>query len=337
MKSTRNASTIRDVARLAGVSVATISRYINNSAPLSADTAERVQAAMTELDFTPHPAARSLASNKTYAIGLVLNKIEGDYFTPLLEGVVAVTESQNYNLLIFTANQSRHLDARLLGPTYTDGLLVFLDSINDEGLTALQEINQPVVLIHRSSPTSLNLPMVTIENQAASMELVSHLIVSHQRRNIVFLRGPNNNEDSYCREKGYCQALEQHGIKIDESLIVSGDYDIVTAKNSVNSLIASNKTFDAVFAADDVSALGTLTSLKEAGFDVPGQVSVVGFDDQRLAAFLNPPLTTVHAPTDQVGSAAAELLLKIIHNEDVQLKTLLPTKLILRQSCGCKE
>lgn len=335
MTTSRNASTIRDVARLAGVSVATISRYLNNSAPLTAETAERVQAAMTELNFSPHPAARSLATNRTNAIGLVLNKIEGDYFTPLLEGVVAVTEAQNFNLLIFTSNQSRHLDARLLGPTYTDGLLVFLDSINDEGLSALHKIKQPIVLIHRSSPTGLNLPMVTIENQAASMELVSHLIESHLRKNIVFLRGPKNNEDSYWREKGYRQALAQHGIKIDESLIASGDYDIVTAQNSVNSLITAGKKFDAVFAADDVSALGALTALKESGIDVPGKVSVVGFDDQRLAPFLNPPLTTVHAPTDQVGFAAAELLLKIIHNEQVQPETLLPTKMVLRQSCGC--
>jgi LacI family transcriptional regulator len=335
MTTSRNASTIRDVARLAGVSVATISRYLNNSAPLSAETAERVQAAMTELNFSPHPAARSLATNRTNTIGLVLNKIEGDYFTPLLEGVVAVTEAQNFNLLIFTSNQSRHLDARLLGPTYTDGLLIFLDSINDEGLSALHKIKQPIVLIHRSSPTGLNLPMVTIKNQAASMELVSHLIESHLRKNIVFLRGPKNNEDSYWREKGYRQALAQHGIKIDESLIASGDYDIVTAQNSVNSLITAGKKFDAVFAADDVSALGALTALKESGIDVPGKVSVVGFDDQRLAPYLNPPLTTVHAPTDQVGSAAAELLLKIVHNEQVQSETLLPTKMVLRQSCGC--
>ncbi|PKN85487.1 MAG: DNA-binding transcriptional regulator GalS, partial [Chloroflexi bacterium HGW-Chloroflexi-7] len=186
MKSSRNASTIRDVARLAGVSVATISRYLNNSAPLSADTAERVQAAMTELDFSPHPAARSLASNRTNTIGLVLNKIEGDYFTPLLEGVVAVTEAQNFNLLIFTANQSKHLDARLLGPTYTDGLLVFLDSLSDEDLTTLHKNEHPIVLIHRSSPAGLTLPMVTIENKSASAGLVSHLIEVHHRKHIAF-------------------------------------------------------------------------------------------------------------------------------------------------------
>lgn len=335
MTTSRNASTIRDVARLAGVSVATISRYLNNSAPLSADTAERVQAAMTELDFSPHPAARSLATNRTNTIGLVLNKIEGDYFTPLLEGVVAVTEAQNFNLLIFTANQSKHLDARLLGPTYTDGLLVFLDSISDEDLTSLHNIGHPIVLIHRSSPNGLDLPMVTIENKSASAGLVSHLIETHQRKRIAFLQGPKDNEDSQWREAGFRQALAAHGLKVDENLIVSGDYDRFTAQKSVHRLLTEGKSFDAIFAADDDSALGALTALKEAGIDVPKEVSVVGFDDQRMTPFLNPPLTTVHAPTDQVGSTAAQQLISQIRHESVEAEILLPTDMILRRSCGC--
>lgn len=337
MKSSRNASTIRDVARLAGVSVATISRYLNNSAPLSAETAERVQAAMTELDFSPHPAARSLATNRTNTIGLVLNKIEGDYFTPLLEGVVAVTESQNYNLLIFTSNQSKHLDARLLGPTYTDGLLVFLDSLSDEDLTALHSIEHPIVLIHRTSPVGLTLPMVTIENKSASAGLVSHLIEVHHRKRIAFLQGPKENEDSHWREIGFRQALAAHGLEVDESLIVTGEYDRFTAQHSVRSLLAAGKKFDAIFAADDDSALGALTALKEAGVDVPGEVAVVGFDDQRMAPFLNPPLTTVHAPTDQVGSTAAQQLINLIRHESIEAEILLPTELIVRSSCGCSQ
>lgn len=336
MKKAKNSNTIRDVAKLANVSVATISRYLNNTAPLSAETAERVQAAMTELNFSPHPAARSLATNRTNTIGLVLDKIEGDYFTPLLEGVVATTEANNFNLLIFTtSNQSRHLDSRLLGPTYTDGLLVFLDSLEEKELANLHEAEQPIVLIHRSSPAGLNLPMVTIENKSAAKGLVSHLIETHQRKNIVFLRGPEDNEDSGWRETGYRQALAEHGLTVDENLIAPGDYDRYVSQKSIRDLIERGKKFDAVFAGDDDAAIGALAALKEAGIDVPGQVSVVGFDDQRLAAFLNPPLTTVHAPTDQVGAAAAQQLLKLIHGETVNPEILMPTELIVRNSCGC--
>ena len=335
MNKAKNSSTIRDVARLAGVSVATISRYLNNTAPLSPETAERVQAAMNELDFSPHPAARSLATKRTNTISLVLDKIEGDYFTPLLEGVLATAEAQNYNLLIFSANQSKHLDAHLLGPTYTDGLLVFLDALNDDDLIALHEAEQPIVLIHRTSPDGLDLPMVTIENKAAAKGVVSHLIEVHHRKRIAFLRGPADNEDAHWREIGFRQALAEHGMSVDESLIAPGEYDRYVSQRSIHALLESGKKFDAVFTGDDDSAIGALAALKEAGIDVPGEVSVIGFDDQRLAPFLNPPLTTVHAPTDQVGITAARQLLKLIRHEPVESEILLPTELILRRSCGC--
>ncbi len=335
MKNTKNSSTIRDVAKLAGVSVATISRYLNNSAPLSPETASRVKSAMEELDYSPLPAARNLATNRTNTIGLVLDKIEGDYFTPLLDGIIAVTEANNYNLLIFTTNQNKQSNNRLMSSAYTDGLLVFLDSLSVQDLTALDEAERPIVLIHRSSPTGLTLPMVTIENKSASCEIVTHLIDVHHRKRIAFLRGPQGNEDAYWRETGYRQAITEHGLVVDEELIAPGDYDRFTAQSSILELMEKGKQFDAVFAADDDSAIGVLAALKEAGVDVPGQVSVVGFDDQRTAAFLTPPLTTVHAPTDKIGSTAVNQLLKLIRHEEVESKIFLPTQMIIRNSCGC--
>lgn len=334
MKIAGNSSTIRDVARLAGVSVATVSRHVNGTAALNPETARRVQAAMDELDFSPHPAARSLATRRTHTIGLVLNKIEGDYFTPLLEGVVSVSEANDHNLLIFTS-QHKTLDARLLSPAHTDGLLVFLNSLSDEDINTLNQAGQPMVLIHRSSPAGLTLPTVNIENVASAQTLVRHLIEVHGRERIAFLRGPKNNEDARARETGYRQALANANLPLDESLIAAGGYSRFIAQQSIQKLLALGKTFDAVFAADDDSALGAMTALKEAGIDVPGQVSVVGFDDQRFAPFLNPPLTTVHAPTEMVGRAAAEALLAEIRGEFTQNETLLPTEMILRRSCGC--
>lgn len=335
MNKSKKATTIRDVARLAGVSVATISRYLNHTAPLSDETAQHVQAAMDELNFSPHPMARSLATNRTNTIGLVLNKIEGEFFTPLLEGILATTESNNFNLLIFTTNHSTQLNSKLLGSMYTDGLLVFLDSLNDPALTALHESEQPIVLIHRTSPANLNLPMVTIENKTAARGLVNHLIETHKRRHIAFLRGPEGNEDSHWREIGYRQALESNGLNVDENLVTTGNFDRFSSQESIRALIHTGKQFDAVFTGDDESAIGVLTALKEAGIRVPEEVSVVGFDDQRLAPFLNPPLTTVHAPTDQVGIVAAQQLIKLMCREAVEHEILLPTELILRNSCGC--
>lgn len=315
--------------------MATISRLINQTGQVSPDTAERVRAAMETLQFAPHPAARSLATNRTNTIGLVLNEIGGDFFTPLLEGVLNTTAAEGYNLLIFTSNQPQYAHHKMLGPMYTDGLLIFLDSLDTAELEKMHNSGHPIVLIHQSSPVALDLPTVTIENKAASRRLVSHLIEEHARRRIVFLRGPHGNEDSAWREAGYREALESHNLKITEDLISIGGFDRFTAQQSIRNLIHQGIRFDAVFAGDDDAAIGALQALKDAGLDVPSRVSVVGFDDQRLAPFLSPPLTTVHAPTDQVGILAVQQLVKLIHHEPIEKVTLLPTTLVIRYSCGC--
>jgi len=335
MKNSSGNSTIRDVARMAGVSVATISRYINQTGQVSRATSEKVQGAMEILQFTPHPAARNLATNRTNAIGLVVNDIGGDFFTPLLEGVLHTTSAEGYNLLIFTSNQPQHSNHKMLGPLYTDGILVFLDSLQVSEIEKINKTGHPIVLIHQSSPGRLDLPTVTIENKAASERLVSHLIEVHARRSIVFLRGPQGNEDSAWREAGYREALVTHKIPILDELISNGGYDRFTAQQSIRSLLERGIVFDGVFAGDDDAAIGVLQGLKDAGLDVPSRVSVVGFDDQRLAPFLSPPLTTVHAPTDQVGILAVQQLVKLIRREPVEKVILLPTNMVIRRSCGC--
>ncbi len=335
MTTSKSSSTIRDVARLAGVSVATVSRYINSSAPLASETEHRVQMAMQELNFIPHPVARNLATNRTNNIGLVVDNIGGEFFTPLLDGIVGVTQKNNLNLLIFTSNQPNNTRISHLGPGNTDGLLVFIDALDPTALRELHQKGHPIVLIHQEPPLGLAIPVVSIENKAGARKLIDHLIEVHQRRRIVFLCGPENNEDSQWREAGYRESLINHDLPVIESLIAHGDYDRFVALETMRALIARGETFDGVFAADDESALGALQALKEAGLDVPGQVSLVGFDDQRITPFLTPPLTTVHAPTEQVGAIAAENILKLINKEPVVSVTLLPTEVVLRNSCGC--
>jgi DNA-binding LacI/PurR family transcriptional regulator len=335
MKKSKNITTIRDVARLAGVSVATVSRYLNHPSSLTEATALRVKSVMEELHFTPHPVARNLATQRTNAIGLVMNDIGGDFFTPLLEGVIQVTEREGFNLLIFTSNNPQQSNPTLLNPVYTDGFLIFLDSLRPDDLERIDKTGKPLVLIHQSSPKSLAIPTVTIENKSASRRLVSHLIEEHGRRKIVFLRGPEGNEDSFWRETGYLEALSAHDLPVDQNLISVGGYDRFTAKEAIHTLIRNQIIFDSVFSGDDDAAIGVLQALKEEGKAVPKDVSVVGFDDQRLALFLYPPLTTVHAPTEQVGMLAAKQLIKKIRGLPVEDIVLLPTELVIRESCGC--
>ena len=336
MTNPKSSPTIRDVARLADVSVATVSRYINQNAPLAEATQKRVQSAMDELHFFPHLTARNLATHRTNNLGLVVDNIGGEFFTPLLDGMVKVTQENNYNLMIFNGIRPSMQNLNRLGPGNTDGLMVFLDSLDKASLYSLAQIGHPIVLIHQSPPEDLPLPLITIENKGGARNLVDHLIEHHQRRRIVFLRGPEGNEDSFWRETGYRESLEKHNIPFDEKLISNGEYDRFAAMKSLQKMIRDGIQFDAVFAADDDSAIGALQALRESGIDVPGKVSVVGFDDQRLAAFLNPPLSTVHAPTMQIGICAAQNLLGLIRKESVPPVTLLPTNLVIRNSCGCQ-
>jgi DNA-binding LacI/PurR family transcriptional regulator len=330
-------ATIHDVAKRARVSISTVSRVLNQTVPVSSDAARRVQKAMTDLKFVPRSAARNLATSTTNALGLLLSDIYSAFFGPMLSGIEVIARELGYNLLISTAGgkKSSVEIAQLLGTHNVDGLMIFADSLDVAGLAHYHALGFPIVLIHQSPPESMQIPCVTVENKAASRKLVDHLIEVHQRRRILFLRGPEKQEDSYWRETGYRESLEAHQIPIDEKLIGAGEFDRAAAKNEMKRLIANGLQFDAVFAADDESAIGVLEALKESDRLVPEQVAVVGFDDQPLSAFLTPPLTTVRAPTEEVGREAARQLISLIRTGQAQPLVLLQTEMIIRRSCGC--
>ncbi len=336
-KTKSSTPTIRDVAREAGVSVATVSRYLNQNGPISEEVAARLQQVMSELNYVPHATARSLATHKTHTIGLTMTDISGDFFTPLLSGIEAVTGEAGFDLLIASTRQrERHKNfSAPVGPHNTDGLLVFADSLDEAALTRLYEQNFPLVMIHQTPPQGLAIPCVTVENKAASRNLVSHLIEKHHRRQIVLLRGPKKQEDSLWREMGYRQALETHGIAYEPALVADGEFDRRVAQASINRLLQAGVPFDGVFCGDDDAAIGVYKALSEAGKRIPGDVAVVGFDDQRMAPFLTPPLTTVRAPTEEVGRMATQQLINLIRGQPVEPLILLPTEIVIRRSCGC--
>jgi LacI family transcriptional regulator len=328
-------ATIRDVARLAGVSVATISRYLNNPEVVSEETRKVVQDAMASLKYVPNTAARNLANRRTNTIGLLLTDIRSDFFTPMLRGIEGVTNEENYRLLISTVGNRLNPQALPLGPENTDGLIIFLDTLSEDQLRKMTETHYPMVLIHQSPPADLPIPVVTIENKAATQRLITHLIDVHGRRAIGFLRGPEDNQDSGWREQGYRAAITAHGGQVNEDFVCYGGFDRTQGYKATLALFASHPETDAVFTGDDETAIGVLKALQELGKVVPDEVSVVGFDDQILSPFLSPPLTTIHAPTEQVGSEATRQLIRLIRTGEADPITLLPTELVIRRSCGC--
>lgn len=327
--------TISDVAKRAGVSIATVSRVINGRTPVVPKTADRVRAAINELQFIPRPAARTLASRKTNTIGLVFSEIRGAFFPQLLKGIESQLHEAGYELLVYSTHSDRPINRKPIGEHNTDGLLVFTTSLEKEEIARLYKINFPMVLMHETPPDGMDIPVITVENKDGAAMLVSHLIEQHGRRRIVFLRGPEGHEDSVWRERGYREALAAHGIPVDESLISVGDFDQEIAYHSMQKIIQAKTQFDAVFSGDDDASIGVYRALKQAGRLIPDDVAVVGFDDVDFAGYISPPLTTIRAPIEEVGREAVRQLLSLLKGDHSQPLTLMRTELVIRESCGC--
>ncbi|GAB4217193.1 MAG: LacI family DNA-binding transcriptional regulator [Roseiflexaceae bacterium] len=333
----RGQVTIDEVARRAGVSISTVSRVLNRTASIGEEATARVLAAVAELGYVPQTAARNLAQGKTQAVGLALPEVGSDFFMPLLRGITAGASAAGYNLLIAIQppQEVRPHQRPPLGKHNTDGMFVFGITHTDEELRLLHAQGFPVVLLYRSAPAGLDIPAITIENQIGTRLIIEHLIQVHGRRRIAFLRGPRGNEDSLWRERGYREALEAHGIPFDPALIGIGAFFEEPAQATVAGWLREGLAFDAVFAGDDAAACGVLDALGRAGLRVPEDVAVVGFDDAPIARHLSPPLTTVRAPTEQVGREAISRLIQLIETGSAAPVTLLPTELVVRRSCGC--
>ncbi len=331
-------ATITDVARLAGVSISTVSRVLNDTAPVATETNERVRDAVLKLNFTPHAAARTLAVRKTDAIGLLLPEIGSSFFIPTLRGIESGVREAGYDLFIFAGNPgaSRRRDwHQPLGDHNTDGLLVFANQMEGRELAALYQRGFPVVLLHRSSPLGASIPSVRIDNRAGVRKLLDHLIDVHGCRRIAFLRGHENNEDSFERESAYREVLENHNIPYAPELMELGSFTEAGGEAATNRLIAAGVAFDAIFAGDDEAAAGASMALRRAGRRVPEDVKLVGFDDVPLARHLNPPLTTIRVPIETASYLAARQLVRLIRNDEADVQTLLPVELVVRESCGC--
>jgi len=330
--------TIADVAKLAGVSISTVSRVINGSQLVNQKTAKTVHEAISTLGYAPESAARNLASRRTNTLGVLLPTIGSYFFGQVVAGIEDIAYQAGYDLLIATPHlpTGRQTYDNTLGPHNTDGLLLVNVPFSESILMLCQE-GFPVVSLYRSAPEPMGIPTVTVENKNGAFKLIDHLIEVHGYREIGFLRGPEGNEDSPWRERGYREALQKHGIPLCEEWIGRGEFNAQDGRTAILEWASRGHLPRAIFAGDDDAALGAMLTLSEMQKSIPEDIAVVGFDDSYLASFLVPPLTTVHAPTEQVGRVAAQQLIQLIHSGEADPLVLLPTELVIRRSCGCSE
>ncbi|MCP5097477.1 MAG: LacI family transcriptional regulator [Chloroflexi bacterium] len=336
--SSRTRATIEDVAKFAKVSTATVSRVINKTGPVAKTTIERVMVAISQLDYVPHSGARQMAGSRQNLVGLIFPSISDAFIGELLSGIEFQLIEDGMDMLLYTT-QRRNSDEKRpflpLNEHNTDGLIVFANSLSDEELARTYSRNLPMVLLHQTPPSGLDIPCVTVENKGGARKAITHLINCGRRR-IAHLTGIEGHEDAYWRELGYRETLAAHDIPYRPELVAAGDFSAEVAETAVTQWLRDGVEFDAIFAADDASAQGALYALHQAGKRVPENVAVVGFDDVSYARFMTPSLTTIRTPIEGAGRMAAEQLLKLIHKQPADPLTLLPTELVVRESSRCQ-
>jgi LacI family transcriptional regulator len=302
-------ATIRDVARRAQVSVASVSRALNNLANVSEQTRARVADAVRELGYVPHAGARSLSLARTNAIGVVLPDLHGEFFSEIVRGMDKEASSHGYLLLLSnmhagTAQSANGLTA-LRGRV--DGMIVMAPHLSKNELAATLPARTPVILVNTLSEGHSG---IRLDNAAGARAVAQHF-VERGRKRIVHIAGPEGNIDAEERAAAFRKALAGKGIHLE---VVQGDFTEESGEAAIRSLLGSGTAFDAVFAANDMMASGALQALRDAGIAVPKDVAVAGFDDIPLARYIG--LTTVRVRIAELGERAVQRLLGILEGDD---------------------
>jgi LacI family transcriptional regulator len=330
-----NHVTIVDVAHEANVSYTTVSRVINNKDNVKPETRERVLTAMTRLGYVVDQRARSLAGGRSQLIGLLVHDVSTSYIGEIIRGIDVELASAQYDLLLYTTHRRKMKESAYVGTLtrgLADGLLLVLPRDPGAYLETLRQYHFPYVLIdHRGGDEEA--PAVAAANRQGAYKATEHLIELGHRR-IGFITGAMDQMCAQDRLEGYKTALTHQGITFDPEMVREGDFFQHLGYTGANALLELPHPPTAIFASNDVSAFGVMEAVREHGLRIPGDVSVVGFDDIPQAAHVHPPLTTVRQPLEEMGRTATRMLLERINDPQLPIERVeLPTYLVLRQSC----
>ena len=326
--------TIKDVARRANVSVATVSRALNGQENVAEAVRERVLSVAAQLRYTPHHAARSLSSRRTRTIGVVLPDLHGEFFSELMRGIDQVAREHGLHLLVSSYHGHPEEQGAALRAMRgrVDGLLVMSPYVgNSDFLTDNLAPSLPAVLINTHLPQA-GFGVLNIDNYGGARTMVRHLRDRGCRR-IAFIAGPDNNFDAHERLRGYRDALTQAALPEVTPWVLAGDFDEASGHRAGQELLRAAQPPDAVFAANDMMALGCLFAFNQAGVRVPDDVALAGFDDIPLARYVHPPLTTIRVDIATLGGRAlSELLERSRGGTERAPQPALQPELIVRES-----
>ncbi|MEH7438075.1 LacI family DNA-binding transcriptional regulator [Neobacillus drentensis] len=330
-------STIRDVAKIAGVSVATVSRVLNKNGYVNKDTEITVLRAMKELNFEPNPVARGLAGKKMMTISLILPDISNPFFPELARAVEDVAQKNQFNVFLCNSDNLENKEKsyiEVMQKKGIDGLIIVSNTVEEETIKALHDAKIPVVLLDRPL-TNNNCTMVKAQNIEGAHAAVKHLLEIGCKK-IAHISGPMNLNTAYERLVGYKEIVSQFEW-FNDSLIEEGGFDIKGGREAMKRLLLTNPDIDGIFAGNDLMTLGALKELLHMGKNVPGQVAICGFDGIQLTEYTEPEITTIAQPIYEMGALATDVLIRQIKGELNENKTFeLPVQLIIRNSTNKK-
>ncbi|MFD1772700.1 LacI family DNA-binding transcriptional regulator [Paenibacillus rhizophilus] len=331
-------ATLKEVAKLAGVSTATVSNVINETKYVSDEVKKQVFAAMKELSYVPNDVAKSLRVKESRLIGLMISDITNPFFSLVVRGIEDTLAKEGYNVLL--CNTDSNIDKEkeylkvLLGKRI-DGLIVSSSGDTEQFFREMADIDVPLVFLNRC-PAPLISDVVTTDNVKGAYLATEHLI-GHGYRRIGIITGPLCISTGRDRLKGFKQAMNEYGLEVDNKLIKEGLFNVQSGYSLIKDFMSESVKPEAVFISNNFMTLGAYHYFHDAGISVPGDLAVVGFDDPDWARIANPPLTAIRQPDYEQGERVAQLIMQRIKtgNQSEPQEIYLNPSLIARKSCGC--
>lgn len=325
--------TIKDVAKESGVAISTVSNVLNNVDVVSEETRKKVLDAVDKLKYVPNMNAKFLKSNKKNTIGLFLPSIQGDFYKTLMQAVHMQCKLNGFLLNIYVSNENTSEEIySMIISSGVEGAIVLNERLSDEYIDRIALTKMPIVFIDREYAGE-NMSSVIIDNAEGAM-LATEYLVKQGHRRIGYIHGIYNFDDE-SRFKAYDNVLKKYGLPVDESVILRGYFEEAVAYSEMRVLLHRGIELpDAFFCANDEMAWGCIRALTEVGVSVPDKVSIIGFDDNTLASYYSPAITTIHSPVAELGTLSVTELIRLIKEETYigEITKLSPT-LVVRDSC----
>lgn len=328
-------ATIYDVARGAGVSMATVSRVVNGNPNVKPTTRKKVLEAIKMLDYRPNAVARGLASKKTTTVGVIIPDISSVFFSELARGIEDIATMYKYNIILCNSDQNKdkeiHLIHTLLGKQ-VDGIVFMGGKITEEHVEEFKKSPVPIVLAATIEEQGV-IPSVNIDYEQAVFEVISQFAEDGHKK-IGFVTGPLKDPiNGEHKLKGYKEALQHAGLEFNEDLIAIGDYTYESGKEAAAQFLEQNERPTAIYTGADEMALGVIHEIQDRGMSVPSDVEVISNDNTRLAHMVRPTLSTIVQPMYDIGAVAMRLLTKYMNKEKVEERTVvLPHRIEYRRS-----